>query len=347
MQKGLRFHPLTQLTLLKLRGLLREPEAVFWIFVFPLLMAVALGIAFRARGPEPLPVGVQEGQGADWVLGVLGGREELAARRLSEAEARQALRTGKVALVVVPGPPWLFWFDPTRPDSRVARLTVRDALQSAAGRTDVAPTADRPLIEKGSRYIDFLIPGLLGMNLMGTGFWGIGFAIVMARSRNLLKRFLATPMRRSHYLLSQITGRLVFLVMEVGVLVLFASWFFEVPVRGSLLALAAVCVLGALTFGGLGLLVAARPRTVEGISGLMNLVMMPMWICSGVFFSTSRFPDAAQPFIQALPLTAVNDALRAVMLDGASLAAVSGDLAIAAAWCVAGFAAALAIFRWS
>jgi ABC-type polysaccharide/polyol phosphate export permease len=158
---------------------------------------------------------------------------------------------------------------------------------------------------------------------------------------------VATPMRRSHYLVSQITGRLVFLVLEVGVLLAFARLVFGVPLRGSIQALAAVCLLGALTFGGMGLLLASRTRTIEGISGLMNLAMMPMWICSGVFFSTARFPDAVQPLIQALPLTAVNDALRAVMLDGASLAAVGGDLAIAAAWCAASFGAALALFRWS
>jgi ABC-type multidrug transport system permease subunit len=269
-----------------------------------------------------------------------------APERLDEEAAGERLRTGKVALVVVPDEPWIYRYDPTRPESRLAELAVDDALQRAAGRVDARVTGAQEVTEKGSRYIDFLIPGLLGMNLMGTGMWGIGFYVVSARSRHLLKRLVATPMRRSHYLLSQLTGRLLFLVFEVGVIVAFARLAFDVPQRGSWIGLAIVCVTGAMTFGGLGLLVAARPRTTEGVSGLMNLVMMPMWISSGIFFSTSRFPDVMQPVIQALPLTAINDALRAVMLDGASMAAVSGELLVATAWGLAAFAAALAMFRW-
>jgi ABC-type multidrug transport system permease subunit len=342
----MRFNPLLQLTLVKLRDLVREPEALFWVFIFPVLLALALGIAFRSGSPRPMPIGVQAGEGAPWVRQALDAADGLSAELLDEEQARQRLRSGKVALVVAPGEPWVYWFDPSRPESRLAELAVNDALQRAAGRVDARTTRTREMTEKGSRYIDFLIPGLLGMNLMGTGMWGIGFYVVSARSRRLLKRLVATPMRRSHYLLSQMTGRLIFLIFEVGVLVLFARFAFDVPQRGSWLALGLVSVLGATTFGGLGLLVAARPKTIEGVSGLMNFVMMPMWICSGIFFSTSRFPDIVQPLVQALPLTAVNDALRAVMLDGASLAAVSGELLLAAAWGAAAFGAALALFRW-
>jgi ABC-type multidrug transport system permease subunit len=176
--------------------------------------------------------------------------------------------------------------------------------------------------------------------------WGIGFSLVVARNGNLLKRFVAAPVRRSHLLGAQILSRLVFLVPEAGALLLFAWVLLGVPVRGSLLLLAVVSVVGALTFSGLGLLTAARPRTIEGVSGVMNLVMVPMWIFSGIFFSTDRFPDVAQPFIQALPLTALNDALRAVMLEGAGLAPLLPDLAILAAWGVVTFVVALKIFRW-
>ena len=177
--------------------------------------------------------------------------------------------------------------------------------------------------------------------------WGIGFYIVSARSGRLLKRLVATPMRRSDFLLSQIAGRVVFLVLEVGALLAFAYYVLDVPLRGSLVTLSLVCLLGAMTFAGLGLLVASRARTIEGVSGLMNFVMMPMWVLSGIFFSTSRFPDLVQPLIQFLPLTAVNDALRAVMIDGASLAGISGELLVAAAWGVVTFVAALLLFRWN
>jgi ABC-type multidrug transport system permease subunit len=253
-----------------------------------------------------------------------------------------------VALVVIPGEGgWTYWQDPTRPESRLARLSVNDVLQRAAGREDPRATSVREMTETGSRYIDFLIPGLLGMNLMSTGMWSVAFNIVDKRSKKMLKRLVATPMRKSQFLLSQILGRLVFLVAEVAALVGFARLVFGVPVRGSLLTLGALCLLGGMAFAGLGLMAAARPRTVEGASGVMNVIMLPMWICSGVFFSTSRFPDSVQPLIQVLPLTALNDALRAVMLDGASILTVAGDSLIVGAWGLVGFGLALSWFRWS
>jgi ABC-type multidrug transport system permease subunit len=342
----MRLHPLYQLTLVKLRELWREPEAIFWVFVFPVLLALALGIAFRSGKAAPLNVGVQEGDGAAWIQQALAQNGGLEAEVLAGEAAQQELRAGRIALVVIPGEGWTYWYDPGRPDSRLARLAVDDALQRAAGRAEARATSEREMTERGSRYIDFLVPGLLGMNLMGTGMWGVGFYLVNARHQGLLKRMIATPMRRSHYLAAQMMGRLIFLIFEVGVLVAFARLAFDVPQRGAWLVLAAVSVLGSLTFSGLGLLVAARPRTIEGVAGLMNFVMMPMWICSGTFFSTARFPDAVQPLIQALPLTAVNDALRAVMLDGATLGAVSGELLTAGAWAAGAFAVAVAIFRW-
>lgn len=341
------YNPVVMLTRTKVRELLREPEALFWVFVFPVLLALALGVAFRAKGPEELPVGVQEGEGAGWVREALAATPGLRATVVDTDAARRALRAGEVALVVIPGDRWTYWFDPTRPESRLARLCVDDALQRAAGRRDVRATASREMTETGSRYIDFLLPGLLGMNLMGTGMWGVGFYIVDARSKRLLKRLVATPMRKSHYLLGQLGGRLIFLTLEVAVIVAFARLVFEVPIRGSLFTLALVSVLGGLTFCGLGLLVASRARTIEGVSGLMNLVMLPMWILSGIFFAASRFPDFMQPLVQALPLTALNDALRSVMIDGAGLLQVWGEILVTGSWGVAAFAGAVLLFRWS
>lgn len=342
----LRYLPIWQLSLTKLRELLREPEAIFWIFVFPILLALALGIAFRSRGPDELAIGVQTGPGEEEVVSSLARAEGLRPVPLDPSAAREQLRSGKVALVVIPGETVSYWYDPTRRESHFARQTVDDALQRAAGRADVVAVKTLEMRERGSRYIDFLIPGLLGMNLMGTGMWGIGFYIVNARSRKLLKRLVAAPMRKSHFLFGQIIGRLAFLVLEVGVLLVFARLAFDVPIRGSLLTIAFISILGAMTFAGLGLLVASRTRTIEGVSGLMNLVMFPMWILSGIFFSTARFPELMQPLVQLLPLTAVNDALRAVMLDGASLLAVSGEVLLVGAWGFMAFASALYLFRW-
>jgi ABC transporter DrrB family efflux protein len=265
---------------------------------------------------------------------------------LEETEAGRQLKTGKVLLVVVPGEPVVYRFDSTRAESRVARLAADDALQRALGRRDVRAVTDQKVTERGARYIDFLIPGLIGVNLMGTGMWGVGYAIVETRSRKLLKRMVATPMRRAHYLLAYMFVRMAQVPLELLVLAGFGALAFHVPVRGSPVAMLAVALLGCLCFAGLGLLVASRARTVEAAAGLMNLVMLPMWGLSGVFFSAANFPDRMQPLIQALPLTALNDALRAIMIDGASLASQAGELAIVAAWGVLGYGVALRIFRW-
>jgi ABC transporter DrrB family efflux protein len=228
----------------------------------------------------------------------------------------------------------------------VARLAVDNALQRAAGRRDVFSAAERPIDAVGSRYIDWLVPGLLGLNIMGTGLWGVGFSIVQARTRKLLKRLVATPMSRAEYLVSHVLSRLLFLGLETVVIVGFAWLVFAVDVRGGVGALAILAVVGALSFGGIGLLVASRARTVEAVSGLMNLVMMPMWVLSGVFFASSNFPEYMQPFIQLLPLTALNDALRGVMNEGLSIAALGGEVAVLAAWGAVTFAVALRVFRW-
>jgi len=342
----MRDHPLVQLTLARMREFYREPEAIFWVFGFPIVLAFALGIAFRNRGPGELRVAVLRQAGDSGLAAALGHAPGLTVAVLDSSAARLQLRTGRVALLVVPGAPIVYRYDSTRTESRLARLQVDDAVQRARGRADPVRVEDERVTEPGARYIDFLIPGLLGMNLMGSGLWGVGFSVVQARTKRLLKRYMATPMRRSHYLLSFVLSRLVFLFVEVAALVGFGWWIFDVGVRGSFGAVAFITVLGALSFNGLGMLVASRARTIEAVSGLMNLVMLPMWILSGTFFSYARFPEAMQPFVRALPLTALNDALRAVMIDGSPLARLGTPLGIVTAWGVASFAVALQIFRW-
>ncbi|MCG6954834.1 MAG: ABC transporter permease [Gemmatimonadetes bacterium] len=338
--------PLRELTLARFREQLRQPEVLFWVFAFPVLLALALGLAFRNRPAETIHVAVESGPGAEALLDDLQATGGFAASVVSPEVAQEELRTGQVALVVVPGDSLVYRFDPTRSDSRLARLATDNALQRAEGREDVRVTRDRLVTQRGARYIDFLIPGLLGLNLMSTGMWGCGYSVVDARRRKLMKRLLASPMRRSQYLLSFISARLILLLPEVVVLLGFAAAVFGVPVRGSVLSLGVVALLGAMCFAGMGLLTASRAQTAEAVSGLMNLVMLPMWVLSGVFFSSSRFPAAMQPFIRALPLTALNDALRGVMIEGASLGALAVPLAICALWGGASFALALRVFRW-
>jgi ABC-type multidrug transport system permease subunit len=341
-------HPLVELTLTRVREFLREKEAVFWVFVFPVLMTFALGIAFRNTAPDKTPVAIEAGAArASEIASILSRSPEITATVLSPDEAAQALRSGKVSIVVKPvGDTFEYRFDPTRPESRTARLFVDDVLQRGKGRADVVSIGETRITEPGARYVDFLVPGLIGMNLMGSGLWGLGFTVVIARSRKILKRFAATPMRRSHYLLSFMLSRLIFLVLEVVAVIVFAWVAFGFTVRGSWLSVALVTMLGGFTFSGLGLLVAARPTTIEGVSGLMNFIMLPMWLLSGTFFSSERFPQVLQPFIQALPLTALNNVLRALMNEGASLSSNWTAIAILLAWCVVSFVVALKIFKW-
>jgi ABC-2 type transport system permease protein len=337
---------LVELTRARILEFLREPEAVFWVFAFPVLMALALGIAFRSDRTQESVVGVLRGPGSAELVSQLSRDPSVKPRELTAEEAEPALRNGDVSLVVVPGRPPTYRFDPTRPESRLARLLADAALQRGAGRVDAWTPGEETVTTPGSRYIDWLLPGLLGMNIMGTGLWSVGFSVVVSRTRKLLKRLMATPMSRGAYLASHLLARLAFLFLEVAALLAFGRVVFGVRSAGPLWLVGALCLLGALAFSGIGLLVASRARTIEAVSGLMNVVMLPMWLLSGVFFSSAHFPAVAQPFIKALPLTALNDALRAVMLEGGGLARVSGPAAVLTAWGLGAFVVAVKIFRW-
>lgn len=334
---------LYQLTMTRMKLTLREPEAIFWIFVFPILLAVGLGIAFRNKPADVLPVGATTPQ----LVQVLAGDKGLRASEMDEVQGAHALAAGKIVLLAVgTGDGVVYRYDDTNPDARTARMITDRAIQIAAGRHD-AVTAENELVhEKGSRYIDFVIPGLLGMNLMGSAMWGLGFAIVDARQKKLLKRMVASPMPRWQYLAAYLLSRIGMLAIEVAVILGFAWLVFGVPFRGPLWGLAVVCVLTSLAFSALGLLVATRARTMEAVSGLMNIVMMPMWILSGVFFSASKFPAFMQPLVKALPLTAAIDMMRGNMLQGVHLGQMMAPAGILLAWLVIPFAVAVRIFRW-
>jgi ABC-2 type transport system permease protein len=361
-----RYWPLGQLILARLREFYREPEAIFWVYGFPIVMVVLLGVAFRNKPVESVRLDIIENPLAKETKNALlkneADKQQFEIETNDESPARMRLRTGKIDLIVVAAPDaegggslnsgkstphYEFFFDPSRPESVLARDKVNNALQRAAGRKDPVAVADQPIDEPGSRYIDFLVPGLLGMGLMGGGLWGVGFVTVDMRIRKLLKRFLATPMKKSHFLCGIMISRLVFMVPEVLILLVFSWLIFGVVIHGSLLSVVVLILLGAGTFAGIGLLVASRARTLETVSGLMNLVMLPMWVLSGIFFNSERFPAAVQPVIQGLPLTPLIAGLRKVMLEGAPLTAIATQLAILAGWGIVTFILALRWFRWS
>jgi len=338
---------IVELARMRLRIFFREPGTMFWTFGFPVVLSIVLGVAFRNRDPEPVVVAVEMGAQAEHARAILAAAPDVKVKIVAPDEAEAALRTGKVSLVVVAKDAgYTYHFDPTRPESRLARVVTDEALQRGEGRADAFTARTKVSTEPGSRYIDFLVPGLIGLGLMSTGLWGIGFVLAEMRTKKLLKRFLATPMRRSDFLLSFLLVRAVLLPFELVPLLVFARFAFDVGVRGSPITLAVTALLGGVCFAVIGLFIASRAENPQVVSGLINVVSFPMYLCSGVFFSASRFPDRIQPFIRWLPLTALNDALRAVMIDGASFGAIADKLALLAVWTVVCFVLAVRLFRW-
>ncbi len=342
-----RSHPVVQITLSRLKEFYREPGALFWVFGFPVLMAVVLGIAFANRPPAKPKVILVRTANAAWIEEALD-PERVDLSTMDRAEADIALRKGAADAALISRAPdeVTYLFDSTREESRIARLVVDDALQRGRGRRDPVLTEDETPSIRGSRYIDFLIPGILGLNIMGSSMWGVGYSIVHARKHRVLRRLAATPMRRSHYLLGYVLFRLIFLVWEITALLIFAYAAFDVVVQGSLLAVAALVVLGAMGFVGLGLLVASRTESLEAASGWMNFLMLPSWLLSGTFFSYLRFPEFLHPFIKLLPLTALNDGVRSVFNEAAGFTDVVPQLMVLAGWAVVSFVVALRIFKW-
>ena len=341
-----RSSPLYLLSLARFREFMREPEAVFWTFGFPMIMVVILGLSFRNKPIEKLDVDVVAE--SKFEVEALQKSSKFKVAVNSQDVAFNRLRTGKTPLVVHrEGGEVVYSYDPDNTESRAVRAAVDDWLQQAAGRKNPVVVRDEVKQEPGGRYVDFLVPGLIGMGVMGGGLWGLGFVVVDMRLRKLLKRFLATPMRKTDFLLSLMISRFAFLIPEVVVLLLFAYYAFDVRIVGRLWEVVAVILIGAVAFSGLGLLIASRAKTIEAVSGLMNLVMVPMWTMCGIFFSADRLPDAIKPVVKLLPMTLLLDALRPIMLEGASITQHWFEVGMLILWTVVTFTIALKIFRWT
>ncbi len=344
-------HPIPTITITRLKEFVRRPEAVFWVYFFPVLMIVVLGVAFRNQTQETFDIDVIKNDRASVAVRQLEGQPQIAAHLVDAAESSLRLRAGRsvlaVTVIVDRGQEgFAYRFDAKRPGALAAKNIVDDILQAANGRVDAFTAEETQFDEPGGTYVDFLVPGLLGIGLMGGGMWGVGYAIVDMRIRKLLKRFMATPMRRSHFLLSMLLSRLVFMIPQIVLTLLVAYWMFDVRIYGSVGAVIFLVVLGAFEFAALGLMIGSRAQTVETASGLMNFVMLPMYTLCGVFFSYQRFPEFFHPVIRALPLTPIIDSLRAVMMDGDSLWNQWSEILVMLAWCVIPFSIAMLIFRW-
>jgi ABC transporter DrrB family efflux protein len=343
---------LSELVRARIRVFFREPATLFWVFAFPLILAVVLGLAQRDRPPEPARVGVPD-QAASALVATLAGDPMLAVTRGSPEALEASL--GKATLDAVVSLPTgadaaatpVVRHDPTRPEGRLAKLLIENRLLTARLGAAAGPTIrEAHVTRKGARYIDFLMPALIAMGLMSSSLWGVGYGMVQERSKGLMRRFATTPLGPASFLASYILSRFAFLALEVIFLLVAGDLLFDVTVTGSLLAYAVVCVGGVACFTGLAVLCASRTASVEVVSGFVNALTMPMWLVSGTFFAWERFPEVLHPFIAALPLTALNDALRAITNHGAGLVEVLPQVGVLGVWAAIAFAVGLRLFRW-
>ncbi len=341
-----KLNSLAELVKVRLREFWREKGTLFWVFGFPLLMTMGLGLAFRSRPPERPRIAVVAPPENGLAAALLTSSRLVAVSAPADVAQRDLARAKADLVVTLGATPPAYLFDATQEKSLIARAIVDDVLQRAAGRKDVLSVSEVNSMRRGSRYVDFLIPGLIGLNLMGSSMWGVGYNLVLARKRKVLRRLAVTPMRRSEFLLSYFFSRSILLVVELAVLLTFGALCFGSVVRGGYLALAAVAFLGAASFAGVSLLIGARVETTEAANGWMNLVQLPMWVLSGAFFSYERFPGWLHAPIRLLPLTALVDALRGVFNDGLGLFDLRSQILVLLVWGGVGFGVALRTFRW-
>jgi ABC-type multidrug transport system permease subunit len=334
----------------RLRDFYRFPDLVAITLIVPLLLGVVLAFALKEQGPGPLGVVVVTAPGeedaAAKVRALLETEAGLRVWAASPAEAAQDMGSGKALLAIVPGAPPTYRFDPTRVEARLARELADGALQRGSGRRDLVSARAELRTEPGTRYIDFVFPGLLGAAVMNNALYGVGFMLVDQRMKKMLKRLRGTPMRPLDFFIASVLFRKLHLIPEAAITLVGANLLFGVPVRGPIWLLGLVIFMGSLAFSGLGLLAASRTRSTHTASGFINIITIPMLLCSGVFFSAERFPETVQPLLKGLPLTAMLDSSRAVMFDGAGFGQVLGPLAVLLAWSVGCFFTALWLFRW-
>lgn len=316
----------------------REPGIIFWAILFPVLMALGLGSAFTEKREMIKTIAfVQEDKRPsdkwmeftaqsetikDSIVSKKLGSEKLGFteyrfRAVTWDEAIRMLKKGKTNVIIKQTHDSLeYHFDPLNPEAQVTYLQ----LSSAVNGEELSDTSSiKPTEQAGTRYIDFLIPGLVAWGIMMSCMWGISYNNIDKRIRKLLRRMVATPMKKSNYMIAQFISRLSLGAMEASILIIFSWWIFDVQIQGSLLALILMFIAGHIAFNGIAILVSSRTDNSQIANGLINLVVMPMMILSGIFFSYHNFPDWMVNIIELLPLTMLADNIRNVFIEGATV----------------------------
>jgi len=359
-----------QLLLIRFREFIREPGIVFWSVIFPVGMAWVLGIAFSKQGELVQQVALIRNDNCQnpTLIEFLDDAEKTTAEDgsvhydkiipnekmgktsfkflcTSWDEGLKMIKRGQANLMVREYPDSLeYYFDPASPQAKMVYITLSSAMNDSE--RVFATAGIRPLTQQGNRYIDFLIPGLIAMGVMNSLLWGISYALIEMRSKKLLRRMIATPMKKSEFLISHFAARLTLTIIETALLFTFAWFYFRISVQGSLLALAIVFLSGNIAFSGIAILISARTSNSRIGTGLINVITMPMTVLSGVFFSYHNFPDSVIPIIEKMPLTMMADSLRGVFIEGFGIAQVAVNSAILSSLGIICFLIGLRIYKW-
>jgi len=373
MNNRLSNHQLWQLTISYSRELIREPGVLFWGIVFPILMSLGLGIAFTQKTDVVRKVAVVDASVDStsiqhFLLTKAEAHPDAATdsfrysytipdkqmgnttflfRETGWKEAMILLKRGQINVILTEqnGKPE-YHFDPRNPDAQLTYIKLSGVLNGKVVNTPQDNGEIKPLTLAGTRYIDFLVPGLIAMNAMMSCMWGISYGIIDRRSKKLLRRMVATPMKKTNFLIAFITVRFVMNFIESALLVLVTWLVFGVTIQGSIPGLLAIFMAGNLAFAGIAIFVSSHTANTEIGNGLINLVVMPMMVLSGIFFSYHNFPDWSIPVIQKLPLTMLADGIRGIFNEGLGLADIALPFVILSAIGVFFFWLGLRFFKW-
>jgi len=379
MKKPIRWKQLVQLISAHFKEIIREPEVLFWGIAFPMLMSLGLGIAFTkkvdivrqvalvepASGISASPPGgeierflqrsaekiksrdAQEDRYQVTMKDAQLGTAVFIFRKTDWQEAMRLMKRGTLALAITEADDRVrYHFDPSNTDAQLTYLRLSKMIGGRPSNRSETTADVEPLTVPGTRYIDFLVPGLIAMGIMMSCMWGLSYGMIEKRSQKLLRRMVATPMRKSHLLIALMIVRTGMNLIEAGLLFVFAWLVFGITIQGNPAALLALFVAGNIAFAGIAVFVSARTEKTETGNGLVNVVVMPMMVLSGIFFSYHNFPQWSLPFIRKLPLTLLADGLRSIFIEGAGFPQISVPLFVLTATGVFFFLIGLRRFKW-
>jgi ABC-2 type transport system permease protein len=354
------------------RELFRQPEVLFWGVIFPILMALGLGIAFTQKANVEKHIAVivnqqqpssdlqfedflknrtekiKENNKNEYKLVIKDkklGNTTFFFQEVNWKEATILLKRGEISLIVEETTNGIkYHFDPVSPDGQLTYLALSRLVQNKETYNDESNV--EPLTVKGTRYIDFFIPGLIAMGVMMSSVWGSSFGIIDRRAKKLLRRMIATPMKKSHFLISLLVGRTTMNFLEACLLFFFAYLVFGITIQGSVLALILIFLVSNFAFAGIAFLISSRTASTEAGNGLINAVLTPMIVLSGIFFSYHNFPDVIIPIIKILPLTLLADSVRSIFIEGAGFQEIAIPFFVLTGMGIVFFSLGLKMFKW-